>query len=430
MLNGRSRTLMAFVVVAGLSGAAARAQTEASPPLAAAPADELVREALGRAPAIAARAAAVDAARALEEPAGALPNPTLELMLQDAGFPDWTVGEEEMSMIGPQLTQGFPFPGKQGKRKAAAAAETGVRREVLESLRRQIARDVRRSYAEIYAIDQELALLAASQDLIQLLSATVAHHVETQEMDQEAAVKAQLLGSRAAEKRTDLEAERVKAVAMLNRILDRPGNAAFGVVESLPEPEPPPAALDSMAESVSGDVVVRNAGVTAAEARLRATRSELRPDFMAGAGIGFRGDLDPVVTFALGIELPIWQAKSQRPLIRSAEAELEVARHELRDARAAARAEAASLSAEWRQADDQIRRYEDSFIPQTRLAFETARSAYLVGRADFSTVIEDFNLWLEARTGLARRVADRYATWAALEALYSPAPPATEGDTP
>ena len=43
--------------------------------------------------------------------------------------------------------------------------------------------------------------------------------------------------------------------------------------------------------------------------------------------------------------------------------------------------------------------------------------ATVPGRGDFSTVVEDFNLWLEARVQLARREADRFAAWAGLEAL-------------
>ncbi len=46
--------------------------------------------------------------------------------------------------------------------------------------------------------------------------------------------------------------------------------------------------------------------------------------------------------------------------------------------------------------------------------------SYLAGRGDFSTVVEDFGLWLEARSELARREADRFPTWAELEALVTP----------
>lgn len=429
MLIGRSRR--AVVLVAAVSLLAARgaasdaapdtARSDPAPSVAAPPVDEVVREALRVAPIVAARAAGVEAARQMESPAGALPDPVLEVMLQDAGFPDWTVGEEPMSMIGPQVSQGFPFPGKRGARRAAAAAQTLVQRKELDRARRDVALQVRRAYARLYSVDRELELLDASRDLTDLLSVTVTHHVETGDMDQEAALKVRLLTSRLAERRADLEADRAAALAELNRFLDRPGDAPLGIVTSLPDP-PAPDAADSLAESASADVAVNTASVTAAEARLHAARLDLRPDFMAGAGVGFRGDLDPVVTLRLGVELPLWQRGKQRPLIRSAEAELVMAREEERDARAIARSEAARLRADWRRAREQVLRYEQSLVPQTMLALDAARSAYLARRTDFSTVLEDFDLWLEARRGLARREADRYSAWAELDALLQSAP--------
>ena len=54
--------------------------------------------------------------------------------------------------------------------------------------------------------------------------------------------------------------------------------------------------------------------------------------------------------------------------------------------------------------------------------FDAARSSYLAGRGDFSSVVEDFNLWLDARVELARREADRYAAWAEIERLTGELP--------
>ncbi len=219
------------------------------------------------------------------------------------------------------------------------------------------------------------------------------------------------------------------ALASLNRILDRAGDAPLGIVASLPHSAAPAAAWDSLAVHGSSQVVVREAGVTAAAARLHAARLDTRPDFMAGAGIGFRGSLDPVVNLRLGMQIPLWSGSKQKPLIRAARAELESSRQELRGAQAEARAEAASLLADFTRTEEQIARYEESLVPQTSLAFDAARSAYLGGRADFSTVIEDLNLWLEARAGLARREADRFVALARLDALTAPAPEVgAEGD--
>ena len=99
-----------------------------------------------------------------------------------------------------------------------------------------------------------------------------------------------------------------------------------------------------------------------------------------------------------------------------------MAEAELRDAVATARAEAARLASERERADRQVLRYREAIVPQTSAAVDAARASYLAGRGDFSTVIEDFELWLEARVELARRESDRFAAWAQLEALVGPAP--------
>ena len=81
----------------------------------------------------------------------------------------------------------------------------------------------------------------------------------------------------------------------------------------------------------------------------------------------------------------------------------------------------------WRRAASQVSRYAQAVVPQSGLALDAARSSYLAGRGDFSTVIDDFDGWLEARTGLARREAERFTTWAELEALVGSGGPADDG---
>jgi outer membrane protein TolC len=356
----------------------------------------------------------------------------LELMIQDAGFPDWTIGEAEMSMIGPQITQAIPFPGKRGARRAAAAAETRVLETEADGLRRGVVLDVRRAYARLYALDRGIEVVTASRDLAELIAATVSHHVETADMAQGDALRARLLLSRIEELRTDLARERAGEVAALNRILDRPGDSDPGSVVSLPRPEPPRADADGGLVERTADVAWRRASLAAAERRCELAGTDLRPDLVAGAGVGFRGGFDPVASGRLGVELPLWQAGKQRAALRAASAERKAATETLREARAAVRAEAARLRAAWAFADDQVVRYEQSLVPQSSLAFDAARSAYLAGRGDFGAVLAGFDLWLESRMGLARREAERFTAWAELDALFGPYPEAAApvGDAP
>ncbi|MEO5987842.1 MAG: TolC family protein [Candidatus Eisenbacteria bacterium] len=390
----------------------------------AAPApDSLVAIALSRAPALAALRARVDEAHELERPAGALPNPMVELMMQDIDFPRWTVGEEDMSMIGPQITQGIPFPGKRGARRQVAIAEVRVREQDLELLRRVVARDIRSLYARLYAADREQQSLAYGHELLGVMAATVRDRYSAGVAEGEPMLKAQLVQARVAERIDDLAAERSGLVAAMNRLLDAPGDASIGEVTLLPVPLVPPMPWQDVALQGSVEVAKRRAEVQAAERKLRAAGLERWPDFVAGAGIGFRGEKDPAVTLRLGLDLPLWSGQNQTPMVRAAAQNLQATRESLRDAESAARAEATRLEADWTNAQHQVARYAEAIVPHSSLALDAARSGYLVGRTDFSTVVEDFDLWLKARTGQAAREAARYVTWAELQLLIAPPVP-------
>jgi outer membrane protein, heavy metal efflux system len=409
---------VAFVIVS-LCYQTARAAAPAAPP-ASPPVEALVSEALSRAPSLAAMRARLAAAREMVAPAGALPDPTVAVVLQDVSFPKWTVGSEQMSMIGPAVEQAIPFPGKRAARREEAGASAEVRASELERLRREIAAQVRTLYARVWSLDRERTDLSAARELLDMLAATAASRYSVGQTDQEAVLKAQLEVSRLAERLDDVGAERAAAVAALNHLLDRPGDTPLEPVAELPPPAVPPRPWEALAVQASPEVAVRQAAVLAAEKRVALARLDFKPDFVTGAGIGLRGGYDPSVTLRFGMVLPIWRREKQRPLLHAAENDLAAARADLRDAQAAARAAAAELGARWQRDERVVELYRQAVVPQSSAAIDDARASYLVGRGDFLTVVDDFNRWLDARVGLARREADRFATWAEVEVLIAP----------
>lgn len=409
------RFLIPLLLLAAL---AAPAAADPQPPAPSAPEiTELVALALERAPSLAAQRAAVEAARHMEKPAAALPDPMVEAMLQNADFPRFTVGDEEMSMAGIEVSQGLPYPGKRRARAEEARAQTGLETVRLAAAERRVAAAVRSLYAKLYAIDRERQSLTAARELVDLLSTTASARYAAGGADQESVFKAQLQETRLGEQIEDLDAERAAMVAELNRWLDRPGSTPVGEVVSLPPVEAPAGDWEQAAVEASPDVLVARAAITAAERRLDVARLDLKPDFAPSAGLATQGSMGTVLLLRFGVELPFRKAQRQEPMIRAAEQELERARRELQDAEAMARSEAARLAARWQQAGRQITRFQQGILPQTSSALDAARSSYLAGRGDFSTVIEDFNLWLETRVQLSRREADRFAAWAELQAL-------------
>ena len=222
---------------------------------------------------------------------------------------------------------------------------------------------------------------------------------------------------RVAESVGDLAKERRTLIAELNRWRDRPGDTPFADTRLLPSTRPIGSDAERLALAGSAEVRRAQAAVVAAERRVELARLELKPNFSANAGLAARGDYDPVVSLGFGVELPIWRRQKQLPMLRAAEHELEAARREQADVEAMVRGEAASLLAAWQNADEQANRYRQGILPQTSAALAAARAAYLTGRGDFSTVIEDFNLWLEARVALARREADRFIASVAFDRM-------------
>ena len=386
------------------------------------PVESLVAAALERSPSLAAMRARLDAAHRMVAPAGARPDPTLAVVLQDMSFPRWTVGTDPMSMIGPELEQELPGPGKRAARRDAAGAQAELRAAELSQLRREVASQVRTLYARIFAADRERQYLGAAREMLDMLAATAASRYSVGAADQEAVLKAQLEVSRIGERLDDVTGDRAILAAALGRLLDQPDAAPLAEVRALPPTEAAAGSWEGLAVEGSAMVAARRAEVAAAERRVETARLDLRPDFITGAAVGLRGGFDPAVTLRFGVTYPMWRKEKQRPLLDAAEDELAAARAEVRDAEAAARAAAATLAAQWRRANAQIERYRQAIVPQSSAAVDAARADYLVGRGDFLTVVDDFTRWLDARVELARREADRFITWAELEALVADPP--------
>lgn len=419
--------VMAGPAVPAFAQSLAPGSADVDPP--APPVEDLLREALDRSPTVAALQARVIAARSMVAPAGALPDPMLEVMYQSVGAP-WNP-MRQMTMGQVEYTQPLPWLGRLRARQEAASAETDMRASEAEDVRRTVVMQVRSAYARIFMLDRELESLASARELLDLLAAVAEARYASGQGEQEAIVKAQLEGSRLQERRSDLVAQRAAWVAAINRLLDRPAGEGLGRVQAIPVPEVAADGVVDLALQRAPEVAMSAAAIRAAQKRLVAARLESRPNFLVGLGGGSTLDPAAVVTLRLGIELPIWRSQKIEPMIAQARADLAAAEADLRAAQARVRTDAERLVAQWRRDVEQVVRYREAIVPQSAVAVDAARASYLAGRGDFSTVVEDFRMWLDARVMLAGREADRFMTWAEIEMLTSPsAGLADEGGTP
>lgn len=455
-----------LVLALWTAGATAQGATSTPPVAPAPPIEVLIAEALARNPEIRAAEARSRAALAAARPAGILPGPMFETYLDDESFPRYTVGTSEFSLLGLEFRQELPHPARRRAERVAAASEAEIPGVAAVLAIRRVTAGVRGSYARIFALDQGEAAWRAGRELLDLVAATAVSSYGAGQGGQGEVARAQLERLHAEERRIEIAAERRAAEAELGRWLGRNGPAAIGPIDALP-PLPPlfqatpeadaapatsapleavtdppaappthlfgrPLAADPSARAVAAapEVQLRRAALAAAEKRAAVAALSGKPDFTAGAGIGTRGALDPMVALRFGVQLPSWHNARAEALRAAAQSEVEAARADLAAAEIDAQAQAARLAAEIERSGEIAYHLEQALLPQARFAFDAARSDYLVGRGDLSGALAAFTTWIDARADLARAQAARYSAATELAALLGPPTESTLLDNP
>lgn len=393
--------------------------------------DALIARALAGSPDLRVLEARSQGLRAAAKATGGLKSVMIGVDAQLEDFPKWTVGKTEMSMIGPEVQVGIPFPGTGRAGRRAAEGMAAATDADLRFARRELVRDIRETYAAIYALDRELYAHRTVREmlvtLVDVARSRVAAGASTM-----SAFEAALAVARLDETCDDLEIERADLQERLRRLLGDPSFPEMPTLRTLPDVAAPDSGWAARALDASALVDAARAQVRAADLEAAAARAQLKPSFLVGAGWGFRGQQEGhpyhpgVARFMLGVELPFLAGLDEKPMARRAEGEARAVRAEQAAVEAEVAAMARRLEHAWSLNEIQYRRYVDLISPLARSAFESARAELLSADGAFGNVVNTLMMWIDAEAGRARREATRYTLWAAHEALTRPAP---EGGT-
>ncbi len=393
------------------------------------PVEDLVARALERSPTLDSLKARYFAALRAVRPAGALPDPTVEVAYRSEGRPWEPMRQGSMAEV--MVSQPLFYPGKRAARREEAHASAQVAEAMAREWTQRLIALVRTQYARLYALDREAHVLRASSDLLDLLEGTVASRYAAGQADQEALIRVQMERLRLKERLVAIRAEREHVVASLQALLNEPLSFTLGPVTSLPEVSLPEPGRNIEEEAIAYCciVAVARAQVEAARRKIAVARLEKKPDFFVGLGAGSTLVPEPVFTVRLGVQVPFWATDKQEPRIEEAMLELEAAEAELREREAMVRSEVRWVLARLEQADETRTIYREGLVAQASLALDAALAAYRAGTGVFLTVVENFKNYLDAQVALARAESERYMAWADLQELITPIPSITE-DSP
>ena len=354
---------------------------------------KLIEQSLAVRPELAQARATARAERERVPQAGALPDPMLELGVQNDGFTSWEVGRTAMSRYSIMASQTLPWPGK--RRLRSEIAELSVRQADQNLVRVRLSTEaaVRRAYLSLMLARDRLALLERL-DAISLRSAAIARaRYEAGTGAQSDILRAQLELKRIQQRRWALQVEEDTAAQTLNRLRGHPLDEAIRppvrIVDlAIPALRAEPAAVQDALER-SPELASARAGVTQGQRSISLSQKSYLPDFTVTAGVMPRGGpFAPLWLVTVGAPLPVFAGSQQSRAVAESEARLVAnqgyaqALEQILRLRVQQRCVALGATLET------IRLYREGLLALSETTADSTLAQYEVGKVTFLSVLE------------------------------------------
>ncbi len=352
--------------------------------------------------------AQVRAARERVPQAGALPDPVLQVGIQNDGFSGLMIGEMETSYFSIMASQSLPFPGKRALRTEVAQLGARAASTQVARTRLSIEAEVRRGYLDLLLVRERLVLLDRLQALWKQSGDMARIRYETGEGAQSDLLRAQLELNRLRQRRVALDAEERALVQSLNRLSGRPLETPLPTTTRVRDLGVPALgdleATERDALERSPELAERRALVAQAGQQVALARRERLPDFTVSAGVMPRGgDFPPMWQANVGVTLPVFSGSKQNRAVAESSAQAEATTRETEALEQVLRLRVRERLIALAALRDTAAIYRDGLLMQSAATAESTLTQYRVGRASFASV-------LEANTGILRDEEDYLRT--------------------
>ena len=338
---------------------------------------EAERLALEQAPALARARANVSASAERTVSEGRLPDPQLTTGFVNVPTDSYNLRQEDMTMTMLGVRQSFP-PGDTLNLRSRRAEKEFTREEArLETERRNLLRQVRQTWLELYYATQSLRVLETLRPLARRdLEAAEGRYRAAQDM-QRAVFRARQTLARIDEREPMLRAQAERSRAQLGRWI---GTAARA---PLPAALPPLPALPGRFDSARHpEWLAAEAELGAMRAEVDMARQEYKPGWMLDLQYGFRRPMPDgterpdMVTAMVTLDLPIFRSKRQDRRLAERQAKESAARYETEDKRRELESMYAAMLAEHEAIEARVRVFEERLLPNIRREAESTLAGF------------------------------------------------------
>ena len=312
-----------------------------------------------------------------------------------SNFPvdSWALGDSAMTGIQLKVTQTFPFPGKNEKRKAAVLAEAEATRLDREELAVKLKGAVKDGYLSLTLVRQLKAVTVEHIAAVDRILESVRLRYEVGRGNQQDVLRMALLKDRLTEELEEFGRKDREITASINNVLHRDPRTAIETPPAVTSVAPP-SDLDALIkEAKKNRPALFALDEKARAARLAADQAvyERRPDFSVWLGYRFRveaGMDNGTDQMSIGAAIPI-------PFDYLGRTDAERAAH-LEQAEAVEYQKAAVIDeigtdiekglAAWQRAYSKEKNYAEKLVPAAGKTLDAAMLAYETDRADFFSI--------------------------------------------
>jgi outer membrane protein TolC len=325
--------------------------------------------------------------------AGALPDPMLQVGVQNDSFSDWNVGKMETSWYSVMASQTFPGAGKRRLRSDIAQLAADQSNSHVARVHLSTEAEVRRTYLSLMLGRARLELLLRLEAIWQKSAAVARARYEAGAGAQSDVLRAQLELNRLRQRRWSLQVDIDTASQELNRLRGHALDEPIDTGQQL-EAWPLPAAREL--ELAVRDAIARSPELAAARLGARQAQRGVElankgylPDVTVGAGVMPRGGaFAPMWVLNVGGTIPVYAASKQKRAVAESEARAAAGRHDIEDIEQVLRLRTTQRETALAATREIIRLYREGLLVQSEATAESTLAQYEVGRVTFASVME------------------------------------------
>jgi len=388
-----------------------------------APLSDLLAEAEKNNPQIEAARQGWQAAKQVPTQVSTLPDPQFNLQHVSVGSPRPFAGytNSDFAYLGLGVSQDIPYPGKLRLKGEIAKRDADVSQQQVESVRRAVLAELKGTYFQLAYLSKTLTILEEDGELLKQVEQAADARYRSGLGTQQDVLQAQLQKTKLLREIAMHHLQVGKLEAQLKQLLNRSQQSPDIEAADLTETPLVQTYTDLLAAAQ-----VQNPEIAGAQKMIEKQSLQVdlaRKDFYPDFNVQYMWQRTDPAQFrayymlSVGIKVPIYRSRKQRPELAQAESERLRARSELQ---AQSQQLAGDLRSQYvivQQTSELLKIHREGLSPQARSEFQSGLAAYQSNKQDFQALLAAFLDVLHLDEDYWQNVAEYETAIARLEQL-------------